>query len=239
MLLAVRKNHRAYPAFSLYVFLNLSLGVLAFLIYRRLGFFSNASWRIAWGMQALVLCARGLAVMEVCKHLLARYRGVWALAWRVLLGCAALVLLYSGLAARHGLGFLLPKAARALELAIATVIVAVFVFLRYYRVEAKREDRSIAIGFCLYSCFSVLNNTVLERFLDIYVPLWNFLGMLAFLASTLLWTWALSEPHTEGSREETLLPAGVYQTFAPQFNLRLRLLNEQLLQFWKTGATRN
>jgi hypothetical protein len=85
----------------------------------------------------------------------------------------------------------------------------------------------------------VLNNTVLERFLDIYVPLWNFLGMLAFLASMLLWTWALREPHTEGSREETLLPAGVYQTFAPQFNLRLRLLNEQLLQFWKTGATRN
>ena len=237
-LLAVRKNYRAYPAFSLYVLLNLILGALAFLVYRRLGFFSNASWRISWGMQALVLCARGLAVMEVCKHLLSHYRGVWALAWRVLLGCASLVLLYAGLAARHGLGFVLPKAERALELAIAVVIVAVFVFLRYYDVEAKREDRVLAIGFCLYSCFSVLNNTVLERFLDSYVPLWNFLEMLAFFGSMLLWIWALRKPQTAGT-PKTLLPAGVYQTLAPQFNSRLRSLNEQLVRFWKTEATRN
>jgi hypothetical protein len=239
LLLAVRKNYRAYPAFSLYVLLNLIAGILAFLVYRRLGFSSNASWRIGWGMETLVLCARGLAVLEVCKHLLSHYRGVWALAWRVLLGCASLVLLYAGLAARHRLGFLLPKAARALELAIAVVIVAVFVFLRYYGVEAKQEDRSLAIGFCLYSCFSVLNNTVLERLLESYVPLWNFLGMVAFLGSMLVWTWALRRPQTEGSPKETLLPSGVYQTLAPQFNLRLRLLNEQLAQFWKTEATRN
>jgi len=75
--------------------------------------------------------------------------------------------------------------------------------------------------------------------LDSYVTLWNFLGMLAFLASMLLWTWALRKPQTEGSPKETLLPSGVYQTLAPQFNVRLRLLNEQLVQFWKTEATRN
>jgi len=239
VLLAVHKNYRTYAAFSIYVFLNLILGVLAFLVYRRWGFLSNLSWSISWGMQALVLCARGVAIMEVCKHLLSHYRGVWALAWRILLGSASLVMLYAGLAARHGLGFVLPKAERALELAIAAVIVGVFVFLRYYDVEAKREDRSLALGFCLYSCFGVLNNTVLERFLDSYVALWNFLGMLAFLASMLLWTWALCKPQTEGSPKETLLPYGVYQTLAPQFNLRLRLLNEQLVQFWKTEATRN
>ena len=239
VLLAVRKNYRAYPAFSLYVLLNLILGVLAFLVYRRWGFFSNLSWRISWGMQALVVCARGLAVMEACKHFLSHYRGVWALAWRILLGSASLVMLYAGLAARRGLGFVLPKAERALELAIAAVIVGVFVFLRYYDVEAKREDRSLALGFCLYSCFGVLNNTVLERFLESYVSLWNFLGMLAFLASMLLWTWALRKPQTAESPKETLLPAGVYQALVPQFNLRLRLLNDQLAQFWKTEATRN
>ena len=237
-MLGVRKNYRAYPAFSIYVLLNLVLGVLMFLVYRRWGFFSKPSWLISWGVQALALCARGLAVMEVCKHLLSHYRGVWALAWRILLGCASLVLLYAGLAASHGLKFVLPKAERALELAIAAVIVGVFVFLRYYEVDAKREDRSLAIGFCLYSCFSVLNNTVLERFLDSYASLWNSLGMLAFLPSMRLWTWALRKPQTERSLK-TLLPTGVYQTLAPQFNLRLRLLNEQLVQFWKTEATRN
>src|SRR2546429_9976361 len=115
VLLAVRKNYRTYAAFSIYVFLNLILGVLAFLVYRWLGFSSDASWRISWGMQALVLCARGLAVMEGCKHLLSHYRGGGALAWRVLLGRAALVLLYGGLAARHRVGFVLPQDRRGPE----------------------------------------------------------------------------------------------------------------------------
>ncbi len=190
-------------------------------------------------MQALVLCARALAVTEVCKHLLSRYRGVWALAWRVLLACAAIVLLYSGLAARHGWAFVLPKAERGLELAIAAVIVGVFLFVRYYGVEAERVDCSLAIGFCLYSCFSVLNNTILERFLDNYVALWNFLGMLAFLASLLLWSWTLRKPQGEALPEETLLPLGVYQSLAPQINLRLRSLNDQLCKIWKPEVTRN
>ena len=86
---------------------------------------------------------------------------------------------------------------------------------------------------------TIWGSAVLERFPDSYVPLWNFLGMLAFLASMLLWTWALRKPPTEKRLKETLLPSGVYQTLAPQFNLRLRLLNEQLAQFWKTEATRN
>jgi len=239
VLLGLRKNYRAFPAFSLYVLLNLTLGISVFALYSRWGFFSRSSWPIAWGMQALVLCARALAVTEVCKHLLSRYRGVWALAWRVLLACVAFVVLYSGLAARRGLGFVLPKAERSLELAIAAAIVAVFVFMRYYGVKAKATDRSLAVGFCLYSCFSVLNNTILERFLDNYVALWNFLGMLAFLASLLLWSWTLREPQGETVPEQTLLPLGVYQSLAPQINLRLRSLNDQLCKIWKPEVTRN
>src|SRR6266478_3090396 len=68
VLLAVRKNYRAYPAFSLYVLLHLVLGILAFLVYSRLAFFSSASWRISWTLQALVSSARGVGVIEVCKH---------------------------------------------------------------------------------------------------------------------------------------------------------------------------
>src|SRR5438552_17522587 len=91
VLLAVRKNYRTYAAFSIYVFLNLILGVLVFLVYRWLGFSSGASRRISWGMQALVLCAGGLAVMEVCKHLLSHYRGEGVLGGGILVGRACLV----------------------------------------------------------------------------------------------------------------------------------------------------
>jgi len=101
VLLVVRKNFRAYPAFSFYVLLNLVLGVFIFVIYRRLGFTSRASWFFAWGLQAVAVGARAMAVAEVCEHFLSRYPGIWALAKRVLLGSAGLVGLYSGFAARH------------------------------------------------------------------------------------------------------------------------------------------
>jgi hypothetical protein len=56
----------------------LGSGVLALLIYRRWGFSSMLSWRIAWGMQGAVICARALAVAEVCRGVLGRYRGIRA-----------------------------------------------------------------------------------------------------------------------------------------------------------------
>jgi hypothetical protein len=238
VLLAVRKNYRNYPAFTVYICANLALGISLFILYRRWGFSSRASWLFAWGMQVLVICARALAVVEICKHFLVRYPGIWALARRILLGCAGLVLLYSGLAARHQWKLALPSADRGLELSIAAVIVILFLFARFYEVRPERTDRSMAIGFCLYSCFRALNDTILERYLYGYATLWSLLGTLAFLASLLLWTWALRKPQSEAVAEEALLPAGIYQAIAPQINLRLRLLNEQLSQFWKAEGVR-
>ena len=238
ILLVSRRNYRAFPAFSLYLVTNSTLSVLVFLTYHRWGFTSPSFWWFSWGMRVVAVSARALAVAELCKHLLARYRGIWGLAWRVLLACAASVLIYSCIAARYQWKLALIRTERGLELAIAAVIVAVFVFVRYYGVEAGPADRSLAVGFCLYSFFTVLNDTVLERYLDRYLSLWNLLGMLAYLASLLLWTWALCKPHTAAVAEEALLPAGVYQAIAPQINLRLRLVNEQLRQFWKPEGTR-
>jgi hypothetical protein len=237
--LAIRKTYRAFPAFSLYILTNLVSGASAFFFYRRWGFSSPSSIRIAWGMQAVVICARAVAVTEVCRHALARYCGIWALGWRALLSCAGIVLVYSSLAAKRQWERVLPSADRGLELSIAATLVVLLVFARYYEVKVSSTDRSLAVGFCLYSCFIVVNNTILEHYLYKYVVQWNLLGMLAFLASLLLWTWALRKPQAEADPEEIFLPAGVYQTVAPQINLRLRLLNEQLVQFWKTEATRH
>jgi hypothetical protein len=237
--LVIRKAYRAFPAFSLYIVVNLVSGASAFFLYRAWGYSSPSSLRIAWGMQAVVMFARALAVTEVCKHALARYRGVWALAWRALLSCAGIVLVYSSLAAKRQWEHLLPNADRGLELSISAALVTLLAFARYYEVKVNSTDRALATGFCLYSCFVALNNTILEHYLYKYVALWNVLRMLAFLASLLLWTWALRRPQAEAAPEETLLPAGVYQTIGPQINFRLRSLNEQLGQFWKTEATRN
>jgi hypothetical protein len=142
------------------------------------------------------------------------------------------------LAGRHQWELALPSADRGLELSIAAVIVLIFLFVRYYDVRIERTDRSLAIGLCLYSCFRALNDTILERYLYGYTTLWSVLGLLAFFASLCLWSWALRKSRNETAAEETLLPAGVYETVGPQINLRLRSLNEQLGQMWKSEATR-
>jgi hypothetical protein len=236
VLLVVRRNYRVYPAFTFYIFLNLIQAVLLFITYSRWGFPSAALWRMGWATEGAVLFARALAVAEICRHFLSRYRGVWALAWRILLVCAALVLFYSILAARHDWRLALPSADRGLELSIASVIVVLLLFARYYDVEGDRAVRSLAIGFCLFSCFAVLNDTMLERLLYDYAGLWNLLGMLAFLASLSLWTWALRKALPAAAPEQSLLPGSVYQTFVPEINFRLRLLNKLLSQFWKVEA---
>jgi hypothetical protein len=236
VLLLVRKNYRAYPAFTFYIFTNLAQAILLFITYRRWGF--SSSWLFAWGTQIVVACARALAVAEVCGHFLSSYPGIWALARRLLVGCAGLVLLYSGLTARHRWELALSSADRGLELSIAAVIVLIFLFARYYHVRIEHTDRSLAIGLCLYSCFRALNDTFLERYLYGYTTLWSVLGLLAFFASLCLWSWALRKSRTETAAEENLLPLEVYQSFTPQINLRLRSLNDQLCKIWKPEVRR-
>jgi hypothetical protein len=236
VLLAVRKNYREFPAFSGYVMLNLALGVLAFFIYHRWGFSSRLSWQLAWGMQGAVICARALAVAEVCRGMLGRYRGIWALAWRVLLGCAVLVLVYSGLAAGHDPRFALVAADRALELAIATVVVGAFLFARYYDVQVRAVEYSLALGFCFYSSFNVLNATILEHYLRRYEALWNPLGMFVFLVALLVWTWALRRRQTAIPKQD-LLSRGVYESTMPEISLHLRMLDDRLSQLLNLGPT--
>lgn len=238
-LLAVRKNYRAYPVFTYYNLANLVAGGLVYVIYRRAGLSSAALWHLGWGMQGAVVCARAFAVAELCKRLLARYRGIWAMAWRILLGTAALVLLYSSLAVKYRWDLVVSRADRSLELAIAVVVVVMLLFAHYYDVRIRLTDRLMALGFCLYSCFSVLNNTILERYLRDYVSLWNIFGMIAYLLTLFIWTWALRKPQPEVIPDERLLPVGVYQYVAPNVNGRLRSLNEQLSQFLKSEANRH
>jgi hypothetical protein len=234
-LLAYRENYRIYPVFTFYIFANLALGALAFVIYHRWGFSSLASWRVGWTMVILAVCARALAVIEICKHFLSPYPGIWVLARRIFLVLAAFVLLYSGLAAKHQLRLVPPNADRGLELSLATVIVALLFFVHHYDLPANAANRSLAVGFCLYSCFRALNNTILEVYLHGYAPFWNALEMLAFLASLFIWAWALRKTQRRTRPEEALLPARIYEAVVPQINDRLRLLNDHLGHVLRAG----
>jgi len=114
---------------------------------------------------------------------------------------------------------------------MATVIVLLFVFARYYEVGVEPAVRTMAIGFLLYSCFRVLNDTILEGWSHRYATLWNLLGTLSFLASMLLWSWAFRRTQPATTFEAERAPEDLYRTLAPEINARLRELNEQLRHF--------
>jgi hypothetical protein len=234
----LRRNARSFPFFSIYLSANLLNALVVAASYRVWDSSSKVLYGVVWGSQLIVSCARALAVAEICRLLLAGYRGIWSLAWRVLLSCAALVLFYASLVSKHQWGFAILGVSRAVELAIAVVIVVLLVFLRHYHVVPEPTLRSLVIGFFFFSCFEVLNYTILEHWLKAYGSVWNFLEVLAYMACLLVWTWALRKSLPQLVLRPALLPAYVYRQLSPEINLRLRLLDERLSHFWRAEEPR-
>jgi hypothetical protein len=238
-LLVFHRNIRSFPLFTTYLVANLTKAVILILAYRTWGMESWPTYFVAWGSAAVVIGVRALAVAELCRLLLGHYRGVWSLAWRVLLSCAVLIVAYSAIYAavvpKHSLAGGVIAADRALELAMAAVIVVLFVFLRHYEVDSDSSIRSLALGFCVYSCVSVVNVTILEKYIDAYVPVWNALGVFAYLVCLTTWAWALRKAiPIPVIGPPSLFARAVYQRVSPEVNVQLRALNEQLSRFWKT-----
>jgi hypothetical protein len=231
-LLLLRRRIQSFPFFTVYLITNISKAWLVDSAYHVWGSKPLTYYAIAWGLEAVVTCTRALAVMELCRLLLAGYRGIWSLAWRILAACAVLVMLYASLVSDHRWNMAVLSANRALELTIASVIVALFVFLRHYRVAAEPTIRLLALGFFIYACVSVVNYTVLERWLGAYLPVWSALGVFTYLFCLLVWIWAFRKSMPQPSAGPTLLPRSLYDEVSPEINSRLRALNEKLKRFW-------
>ena len=233
VLLLYRKNYRVFPAFFVYILFDFLQCLVLFTSYRIWGFDSSISSQIGWGTQGVVMTARAVAVAQICQRVLTKYRGVWALAKRLLILTAVVVLLYSWAIARGGWQFAVLNGHRGIELAVASVIVILLLFTRYYGIFVQPAIRVLTIGFFLYSSFYVLNDTILERWMYDYSKGWNLLGASAFLASVLLWIWGLRERQPERTLEPAMLSDGIYHAVAPEINDRLRALNDHLGRFWK------
>jgi hypothetical protein len=238
-LLLYRRNYRAFPFFLAYMLITTMQSGILLVSYRLRGFNSPVSVGVAWGTQLVVILARGLAVGEIWWRVLGKYQGIWALAWRVLVTSGVVVVLYTLAVASLEWQYVGLNADRGLELAICVEILMLFMFAHYYEVEMETAVREMAIGFFLYSCFLVLNDTFLERWKLSYRTLWNLLGMLAYLASMLLWGRALRRELPERTMDPALLSENVYQVLAPQINFRLKHLNDHLSQFWNAETKRS
>jgi hypothetical protein len=226
-LIFARRHYLHFPAFTVYLVGSIAQGATQFELYRHLGYQNDSSRIAAWTVQAVVTLLRCVAVLELCRHVFAGYRGIWALIWRVLLFSVPLVVVLTMMSSASRLDTRIFYADRAASLAISMVIVAVVLFARFYQVEAVEPTRSIAIGFFLFSCFTLINDTVLETMWSAYAPMWAFLGTCAFIACLLVWGWALRNPPVIVEPPQ-LIPEDVYQHLSPKVNRRLSELNDRL-----------
>jgi hypothetical protein len=183
------------------------------------------------------LGARAFAVAELCRHILGRFRGVWVVARWILLGCGLAVLIYALTVANHQMRLALNTAELGIELATAAIIVTLLLFARYYEVAVGQPLRALAIGLSLYSCVSVMNDAILERWLSQYVSVWNLIGMAAFLGCMLVWTWAFRKPVSQPVGARLFADDSTYLAIVPEVNWRLHALNEQLMQFWRRESS--
>jgi hypothetical protein len=227
VLLLVRRHYLQYAAFTTYLIASVAQNVVQFETYRHWGFLSDTSLAIAWTVQTVVTLLRCVAVAEVCRHVFARYRGIWELIWRVLTAAVVLVAVAAMISVKADLGARILYADRAVSLAVSFVIVLFTLFARYYGVKPVEPARALAVGFFLYSCFTVLNDTVRESLQGPYGPMWDFLGTCAFIGSVLVWIRAFHTSPVE-SAPTTMLPPTIYQTFSPDVNRRLNNLNNRL-----------
>jgi len=230
--------YRTYPRFTLYLGTNLLQTIIGIYLYQSYGFRTVYGYRMAWTTQAFVVIARGLAAAEICYRILGKFKGVWALAIRLLIACAGIVListLYFGIRSYKLAVITLDM---SLEASIATWIVGLLVFARYYDVAMERETGMVGLGLGLLSCCKLLNDLVLEKYVQAYLNSWNYVSSAAFVGILLLWNWALRRPVTCAVPELLLNSAQVYQLLIPQVNRKLSALNQQLSQFWRAESSK-
>ena len=236
-----RKLFRSHPVFSAYILGAILQSVLMAATYGIWGYQSYRAWLIFWLSQLVMETARFAAVVEVARRVLFPFSGIWALGRRVLLVATGGVLVYAALLSREYWYKLPLNVDRGVGLAVAAVIVTLLLFARYYGLPMDHLDRSLCIGFCLYSCFCVINDSLYDKWLLGYLNLWSFLGVLTYLASLLIWTGAAraySATAPAPARDPVIMPKELYGKLSSELNVRLRLLNEHLNQLLNSGAQR-
>jgi len=224
-----RKLHRSHPAFFAYILSTIFQSMAAAIAYRHWGFQSIQSWNVFWVSQGVVVCARWLAITEIARTILANYSGIWKLASRFLFAVGIGVLVYSVLAIQNSWQSAVLNAGRAVELSIAAFLVVLLLFARYYRVPIATLERYLVIGFCLYSCFWVIDDSILAHWRAPLAGLWGFLDVVTFFATLILWIRAVQES-TEAAPVTAPAPVSpeTHAKLSLEVNTRLHLLNKQL-----------
>jgi len=226
------RAYEKYQLFTAYLCANLLQTAAGVYLYQTYGFRTIYGYRVAWTTQAIVVIGRALAATEICYRILGKFKGVWALAVRILIACGGIVLISTLYFGTRSYQLSVITLEMSLEAFIATWIVGLLLFARYYAVPVEPAAGMMGLGLGLLSCCKLLNDLVFERHVQSYLGTWNYVSSAAFVGILVLWNWVLRKPATHTVQEPQLNKVQVYQSLIPQVNLKLLELNRQLSQIW-------
>ena len=240
ILIVRRRLSYSHPAFSLYIVA----------VILQSGAAAGSSWYwgpqsiqnfdVGWGCQALVVCARWLAVAEITRKILAGHSGIWRMASQILFFLSVIVLIYSIAVSTNRWDLVVLNADRAVELCIAAFVVVMLLFARYYRLAMGNLERQLAIGFCLYSCSWVINVSLFQSWRETMGQWWNFFGVLSYFATLAIWIDAARKAvRIRAPVLPAVLSLETYRNLARQLDTRLDALNRRLNQLFRSEGPRS
>lgn len=231
------RHFRRLPFFTAYLCLNVCQSLLAYPIYRHYGAYSREASLVGWWSEAITLLARIFATVEILHVVLIAYRGIWGLAWRLLAVTSVVVLIGVSAASWGNAGRALMRADRGYHLIFAVALISCLALIRHYLIRVDMAYKVLLVGFCFYSCVKILLDTVLYEFMSQRNSpsgsLWQILTLVPYLIVLLFWSAALLRPLPKMRVQKAVLPSSFYGRIAPEINLRLQAINQQLMNFWK------
>jgi hypothetical protein len=232
-IVAIRRHlFKRLPVFTVYL---ASVAIVDLIRFFSQTFAGNASWTYFyayWGTHVPLLVLRGLVVAEICGIAFRQHVGVWKMC-RIVLGVVAVVLCSHAVVAawnnQNHIRTFITSADRGLELAILVTLVLALGFMRYYLIEVDRLIALVSAGLIFYSAVQVINNEFFFTWKAFY-PIYSAIVVNSFLISMLIWLVAVWKPLPAPAPARVMLDSRAYGEMMPEMNLRLRQLNDRLLE---------
>ena len=237
----LRRHYRTLPMFVWYIGLNIAEAFILAGVYSHFGFNSAPSFRTFWAMQMLVMVAQTLASTQLLHRALEDYPGIWELVWRVILVAIIAIIGYTWWTADGKDQWGLWAAHRGYYFTFAVAFVLCLLVIRHYSISIDPVYKVLLGGFCFYSCWNIVADTLLRSlFLQNfpgYADVWNASEMVMFFSVLVVWIVALRHPVRAAAASPTSGPTGgTYEGMSPRVNARLRELNDSLRKFFRRRA---
>jgi hypothetical protein len=188
-----------YPYFSAYLFCVIlrTLALYAVQWYGIENIPPDVYKSYYWNTESIGVALRCLVVWELFRHTFPRgsalnrtvSKGLGLIALGLLIFAVATFWSYQAYATFHSVH---PALDRSFGFAQSVLILGILLTARYYDIQLGRNLWGIAVGFGAWISISTVNNAMIDL-THSFLPYWQFVRPLSFVAMVAVWTWAVWE----------------------------------------------